>query len=32
MLHDLTPDFNPLSGDFSAAGDSARVLLIVSPT
>jgi len=32
MLHDLTPDFGPLSGDFAAAGESARVLLVLSPT
>lgn len=32
MLHDLTPDFSPLSGDFDAASDHARVLLVVSPT
>ncbi len=32
MLHDLGPDFRPLSSDFSAASDSARVLLVLSPT
>jgi hypothetical protein len=32
MLHDLDPDFDPLSDDFAAASDSARVLLVLSPT
>lgn len=32
MLRDLAPGFSPLSGDFSAAADHARVLLVVSPT
>ncbi len=32
MLHDLTSDFSPLSSDFDAAADSARVLLVLSPT
>ncbi len=32
MLHDLAPDFRPLSADFSAAGEYARVLVVTSPT
>ena len=32
MLHDLTSDFSPLSGDFDAAGEYARTLLVLSPT
>jgi len=32
MMHDLASDFSPLSDDFDAAGEYARVLLVVSPT
>jgi len=32
MLYDLAPDISPLSGDFDAATDHARVLLVLSPT
>ncbi len=32
MMRDLAPGFRPLTDDFAAAGDHARVLLVVSPT
>jgi hypothetical protein len=32
MLHDLGPDFSPLTREFAAASENARVLLVVSPT
>ena len=32
MLYDLAPDFSPLRTDFDGATDSARVLLVLSPT
>jgi hypothetical protein len=32
MLSDLRPDFNPLTADFAAASDFARIVLVVSPT
>ncbi len=32
MLHDLSADFRPLSDDFAAAREAARVLIVTSPT
>jgi hypothetical protein len=31
-LRDLHPDISPLTGDFAAARDFARVIQVVSPT